>query len=249
MVKQYKELLITNELHIARKAKAAGRFVILSYPLVNSQGNTYTDELSFHDFPYALECAEELDEAYLDKIICRMKGIPCHIVDTVRCRIREITEQDVDELYQIYSEPGITDYMEDLYEKKEDEIAYTRDYIRYQYGFYGFGMWIVEEKETGRIIGRAGFDMRQGYEEPEIGYLVRKDYQNKGYGTEVCKSLLSYGKEELGFAAVRAFTSPENKASVRLLEKLGFEFLEYTQIVNPKKDRSNKEYAHYGRRL
>lgn len=280
MVKEYKELLITNELLTARKAKAEGRLVILSYPLAVSHGsgmdtaaayggsshsNKFTskevtgaamagehaagvnamDELSFSDFPYAIENAEELDETYLDKIICRMKGIPCHIADTGRCRIREITVADVEELYRIYDEPGITDYMEPLYEKKEDEIAYTRDYIRYQYGFYDFGMWIIEEKETGRIIGRAGFDMRQGYEEPEMGYLIRKEYQRRGYATEVCRALLDYGREEMGFTTVRAFTSPGNQASVKLLEELGFVFMEETIVSSPQKQRKDKVYAHY----
>lgn len=257
MVKEYKELLITNELLTARKAKAEGRFVILSYPLAHehpdvegcehNDGNPLTkvDDLSFCDFPYAIENAEELDEAYLDKVICRMKGDPCHITDTQRCRIREITVRDVDELYRIYSEPGITNYVEALCERKEDEIAYIRDYIRYQYGFYDYGIWIVEDKKSGIIIGRAGFDMRQGYEEPEMGYLIRKSYQRKGYAAEICEELLSFAREKLGFVTVRAFTNPGNEASVRLLEKLGFELKEYTAVPGSQKQRREKIYAHY----
>lgn len=222
MQRQYKELLITDEMDIARKAKAEGKYVVLSYPLY---GMTEQDSLS--DYPYALELPQDgtLDETctiYLEHVLCRFQGEPCHILDTERCRVREITPADVDRLYEIYADPRITEFMEDLYEKREDEMEYTKEYIRCHYGFYDFGMWIVEEKETGKIIGRAGFDMRQEYEDPELGFLICCEYQNKGYATEVCGALLTYGKQQLAFEKVGAFTNQRNVASVRLLTKLGF---------------------------
>nr|MBQ8253603.1 GNAT family N-acetyltransferase [Lachnospiraceae bacterium] len=231
MQKEYKELLITDEINIAKSAKAAGRYVVLCYPL---KGDDVLPDLS--DFPYAVENAEELDENYLNHVLCRLKGIPCHILDTDRCRVREITPEDVDELYEIYAQPGITDYMEDLYENREDEIAYTLDYIRYHYGFYDFGMWIVEDKQSGTIIGRAGFDMRPESEIPELGFLVRTEYQKQGYATEVCDALLSYGKEYLGFDEVVSYADAENAPSVGLLKKLGFVFREAEIVQSTKTD-------------
>lgn len=222
MQRQYKELLITDEMNIAREAKKRGEYVVLSYPV---QGMTQEDCLS--DYPYAIETVGEgeLDAVcvtYLDHVLCRFRGEPCHILDTERCVVREITPGDVDRLYEIYADPQITEFMEDLYENREDEMAYTKDYIRCHYGFYDFGMWIVTDKETGLIIGRAGFDMRQGYEIPELGFMICREFQKRGYATEVCKALLAYGKAQLGFKEVGSFTNPANTASVCLLEKLGF---------------------------
>lgn len=227
---EYKELLITDEINTARDARCKGRYVVLCYPLKAegaddiSQGDDRATDLNFDDFPYAIENAEQLDENYLEHVLCRFKGIPCHILDTERCRIREITPEDVDALYEIYAGPGITDYMEDLYENREDEIAYTQDYIRCHYGFYDFGMWIVEDKQNAAIIGRAGFDMRDESEIPELGFVIRAEYQNKGYATEICSALLVYGKEQLGFDRVGAHVEKENAVSVRLLTGLGFVF-------------------------
>ncbi len=246
MQKQYKELLITDEMNIARRARAEGRYVVLSYPV---QGMTQADNLA--DYPYAIETTGEEPEesvyaAYLEHVLCRFKGEPCHILDTERCRVREIVPQDVDRLYEIYADPIITEFMEDLYENKEDEIAYTKEYIRCHYGFYDFGMWIVEEKESGRIIGRAGFDMRQGYEVPELGFMICLEFQHRGYAGEVCRALLAYGKEQLGFEEVGAFTAPENISSVCLLKKLGFSY-QQDKLVDSVK--GNKETLAYYRKV
>lgn len=226
MQREYKELLITDEINTAKTARAKGRFVVLCYPLKGEvlPGSGEAIALNFDDFPYAIENAEQLDENYLEHVLCRFKGIPCHILDTERCRVREITPEDVDALYEIYAGPGITDYMEGLYEKREDEVAYTQDYIRCHYGFYDFGMWIVEDKQNAAVIGRAGFDMRDESGIPELGFVIRTEYQNKGYATEICNALLAYGKEQLGFDRVGAHVERENVVSVRLLTGLGFVF-------------------------
>lgn len=246
MQKQYKELLITDEMNIARRARAEGRYVVLSYPV---QGMTQADNLA--DYPYAIETTGEEPEesvyaAYLEHVLCRFRGEPCHILDTERCRVREIVPQDVDRLYEIYSNPIITEYMENLYENKEEEIAYTQEYIRCHYGFYDFGMWIVEEKKSGLIIGRAGFDMRQGCDIPELGFMVCADLQRQGYAEEVCRELLVYGKEQLGFEAVGARTDPANISSVCLLKKLGFLYQQDESVDSVK---GNKETLAYYRKV
>lgn len=242
MQKQYKDLLITDEMNIARVAKAEGRYVVLSYPV---QGMTEADCLA--DYPYAIETIEgDLEESvyvtYLEHVRSRFRGEPCHILETERCRVREITTEDVDRLYEIYADPQITEFMENLYEKREDEIAYTKEYIRCHYGFYDFGMWIVEDRESGRVIGRAGFDMREGYETPELGFMICREFQRRGYAKEVCRALLSYGKEELGFDLVGSFTDPANTASVCLLEQLGFVYQGQESVNSVKGDKEKLSY-------
>ncbi len=242
MQRQYKELLITDEMNIAREAKAKGQYVVLSYPV---HGMTEQDSLS--DYPYAVETESEPEVTYLEHVLCRFQGKPCHILDTERCSVREITPADVDRLYEIYAEPQITEYMEDLYENREDEISYTEEYIRCHYGFYDFGMWVVVDKATGLIIGRAGFDMRQGYEDPELGFMICRDYQRKGYAAEICKALLAYGREHLGFEKVGSFTDPANTASVRLLSKLGFSYQREETVNSVKGDK--EQLAYYSKLL
>ena len=253
MVREYRSLYITDELQKAYEAKAAGRYVVLSLPLMpcaekmpaggkHSQTTPAPEEPPYQmdDFPYVLEHLEEIPDAYLDKLILRFEGKPWRILETERCCLREITVEDVDTLYEIYAHPSVTAYMENLYEDPDQERAYTKDYIKNHYGFYEFGMWIIEEKHTGKIIGRAGLDMIAKKENPQLGFVVRRECQRKGYAYEVCRAILSYAHEELGFDTVEATCHACNLASVNLLCKLGFSCANQTLNAgnfNKKKDK------------
>ena len=179
---------------------------------------------SFAQARYGVESLEQADEEYLTRVFRRYHGIPWDILETERCIIREIKVEDANALYEIYGGPGITEHMEGLLPDPEEEKAFIRDYIDKIYAFYEFGMWIVEERETGQVIGRAGLNYRQGYEDPEMGYVIAAPFQKKGYATEVCQSILNYGRDELGFSQIRALVEPENTASIALCRKLGFYF-------------------------
>lgn len=229
MEKRYKEILLTNEYEKLLDAKKKGIPAVPCLPVIYAENpvaagteKPAAKEMNLSGYPYVLERAEEVEEAYLEKIRCRLLGLPCQILRTKRCIVREICLADVDNLYEIYEDPSITLYMEGLYAKKEEEIAYTRDYIRYQYGIYDFGMWIIEDRQTGKAIGRAGLDLIPDREDAELGYMIRKDRQRQGLAYEVCTAILVYAKEELGFAKLFARTRKENLASVGLLKKLGF---------------------------
>ena len=54
--------------------------------------------------------------------------------------------------------------------------------------------------------------------------MIERESQRKGYGLEVCRAILEYAKEELGFERVQALVQEENNASAALLERLGFEY-------------------------
>jgi RimJ/RimL family protein N-acetyltransferase len=81
--------------------------------------------------------------------------------------------------------------MEPLYEEVDEERAYARDYIEKVYAFYDFGIWTVVEKTSGEVIGRAGICYREGYEDPELGFMIGVPWQGKGLATEVCRAVLA----------------------------------------------------------
>ncbi|MCR5255757.1 MAG: GNAT family N-acetyltransferase [Acetatifactor sp.] len=162
------------------------------------------------------------DRTYFERIHDRLLNKPWFICETERCIIRETTEDDVDSFYELYSDPQITEFTEGLFPDREEEIAYTRDYREKVYGFYEYGIWTVLDRDTGEVIGRAGLTPREGFDEPEIGFVIGKRWQGKGIATEVCRRIIDYGREELGFTTIRAFVIRENEVSFRLLSKLGF---------------------------
>ena len=137
----------------------------------------------------------------------------------------------MDAFYGIYAHPSVTAYMEDLFSDRDRELAYTRDYIKNIYELYGFGVWTVLLRETGEVIGRAGLSYREGFEDPELGFLIAVPWQGRGLATEVCRAILTFGKEELEFTKVIAFVMPENAVSCHLLQKLGFQEKEEVRLL------------------
>lgn len=158
----------------------------------------------------------------LRRIYLRLKHLPWEILETRRLLLRETTVADVDAFYELYKDPLITQYMEDLYEDPEEERRYTEDYIRNIYGFYEFGIWTVIEKASGAVIGRAGLNVREGYEDPELGFMIGVPYQRKGYAKEALTGILDYAENELGIEKLLAFVRPGNEVSLHLLYSLGF---------------------------
>lgn len=159
---------------------------------------------------------------YLIKVYQRLNNIPWLILETKRTVIREMTVEDVPEFYRIYSCKDITKYMDNLFENIEDEIIYTKNYIKNIYGFYGYGLWTVVDKETGHVIGRAGLSNVEGYPYPDLGFVIDKEYQKCGIATEVCNAIIDYAKNELEFDTIEARVQPDNIISQNLLKKLGF---------------------------
>ena len=182
---------------------------------------------SFDGCKYAFEDPSSLDAEYLERIYRRYRGIPWDILETKRCYLRETTVEDVPEFFRIYADKRIVEYTEDLYPTREEEIAYTKEYIANAYHFYEFGVWTIIEKSTGRIIGRAGLSVRDGFDDPELGYVLDTAYQGRGIALEVCTAILDYAKEYLGAETINALVHRENSPSLRLLDKLGFQKIEF----------------------
>lgn len=179
-------------------------------------------EQCFPDGSYCVENPGDIDAQYLDRVYRRFCGIPWDIAETPRLRIREITVEDVPRLYELYSDASVTQFMEPLLAEPEQEIIYTREYIKNVYRFYGYGMWVIEGRESGQVIGRAGLEYKEGFEGLELGFMLGAAYQHKGYAYEACSAILSYGIRELDQRTYCCFVNEKNKASIRLCERLGF---------------------------
>ncbi len=166
---------------------------------------------------------EEIGIQFLDRVHKRRNRLPWNILYTKRTCVREITLADLDALFGLYAQEGITDYTEPLLERAE-EAEYIKSYIDCMYYYYGYGMWVVTDRQTGRLIGRAGIEHHDeaGCVLEELGYIIDRNYQNQGYAEEVCRAILAYASEELEMEEMYCFIHPENAPSVRVAEKLGF---------------------------
>lgn len=189
-----------------------------------------------------VEGFEEVDFDFLQKIWQRHHHIPWTILETERLLIRELELSDLDDLFEVYSYPGMTEYMEGLY-SYEEEKEYQRAYIENMYRFYGYGMWLVYEKNTNKLIGRAGLEHRDELDgELELGYAIGTPFQRKGYATEACEAIITYAREYLDFDGIVCLIEPGNKASKHLAGKLGFTFQKIQSIHGTDMEKYNLKF-------
>lgn len=167
-------------------------------------------------------CAERPDREFLWRVWLRKQGLPWHICETQRLCLRETVEEDLDCFYEMMEDADSARFLAPLEENRQKEKEKLLAYRQQMYGFYGFGIWTVLEKSTGRVVGRAGLQMREGGTEPELGFGILSRERGQGYGEEACRAVLHYAREELELPFVRAMVEEENVKSRRLCEKLGF---------------------------
>lgn len=175
-----------------------------------------------------IEGFEEVDYAFVNRAYERVHHIPWKIAETSRCIIRESALEDLEKFYEIYDGEGM-EYIEPLSDYKTEQEK-LRAYIEYRYPFYEYGMWTVLDKQSGKVIGRAGIEEREigGEEKTELGYVLHHLYRRKGIGAEICQAILEYAKSALYMEEIHAFTHIENTISQKLLFHLGFRFCEDT---------------------
>lgn len=180
-----------------------------------------------------------LPEAFLHRVWQRSRGLPWHILDTRRLRLRELTEEDAAFVQEICAQNTSVRLWTEAPGDGETPERMLRQYIHSMYGFFGYGIWAVERKEEvescpGRLVGLAGLQNRAGFASPELGFCIAAPYRGRGYAREACLAVLRYGFEELELPEIRAVVHRENKASLHLCETLGF--LPDKAAADPEKD-------------
>lgn len=103
----------------------------------------------------------------------------------------------------------------------------------------GYGHWAVEEKASGRLIGRIGFYNPADYPGFELGWTLARDYWGRGYATEGARRALDYAFDEMNRDHVISLIDPENKASIKVAERLG-------ETLEGRAEVSAKEVLVYG---
>lgn len=223
-------ILLAKDAELLTKMRQRGMTVLA---FAETQGDYQT----LPQVDFVVEGFEEADLHFLQQVYQRRHGLPWTILQTERCVLRELTLDDLDDLFALYAGEGMTDYIEPLYEY-EKEKEYQTAYIKYMYGFYGYGMWLVIEKDSGKVIGRIGLEHREELDgELELGYAIGVLWQRKGYATEVCRAVMDYAREQLACEKLNCLIEHGNTVSEHLAEKLGFVMCEELDINQKKMKR------------
>jgi RimJ/RimL family protein N-acetyltransferase len=95
----------------------------------------------------------------------------------------------------------------------------------------GYGHWAVEEKASGDVIGRLGFLNPEGWPGFEIGWTLAREHWGKGYAVEGARRALEYAFTELDRDHVISLIHPENRASIKVAERLGEKLEGETELL------------------
>jgi len=145
------------------------------------------------------------------------------VIDTGRLILRRFTLDDLQAFYQLASRPEIIRYAQDTpVASLEDAREMMQSAPFHDYATYGYGRFACVWKETGDVIGFSGLKFVPEISDTELGYRFFPEFWGKGLATEAGQASIEFARADLGLKRLVAMVHPENVASARVVEKLGF---------------------------
>ena len=148
------------------------------------------------------------------------------LFDSERLICRRWLPSDIDPIFEVYSDPKVARWIDDGTPITREESLAWLDVTSANYAKRGYGMFALQDKESGDVAGFVGLVHPDGQIDAEIKYALRQSHWGRGLASEVVKATASYGAGALGLTKIIATVAPQNKASQRVLEKAGFAFVE-----------------------
>ena len=142
-------------------------------------------------------------------------------LETDRLKLRMWRESDLDAYAAMSADPMVMRYLGAGAVMTRVEAWRSMAFFIGHWQLRGYGHWAVEEKATGRMIGRMGFLNPEGWPGFEIGWTLARDAWGKGYATEGAKTALEYAFTALDQPHVISLIHPENVRSMKVAERLG----------------------------
>jgi RimJ/RimL family protein N-acetyltransferase len=148
-----------------------------------------------------------------------------NILETEGLNLRQITTGDAVFILGLLNEPSFLRNIGDKGVRTvDDSIQYIVNGPLESYGRLGFGLWLVELKDSKVPIGICGLVKRDALPDVDIGYAFLPRFWSMGYAYESASAVMSYAMNVLGLKRLLAITSHDNAGSIKVLEKLGLKF-------------------------
>jgi len=152
-------------------------------------------------------------------------------LETKRLQIRQLTLADAPFFFELVNDQ---DWLQFIGDRNVRTIEDAENYLQYKimtsYAVFGFGIYLVLEKESQTPLGIAGFVKRDELEHVDVGCAFLPKGRGKGYAFEAAKALMDYGTATFKFKTILAIANKDNVRSHHLLEKLGLSFQKYVQL-------------------
>lgn len=139
---------------------------------------------------------------------------------TDRLNLRPCEMNDLDALYQLWTEPDVRKFLFDDRQISDKEARSFIETSLTSFAQYGYGIWLFFAQDCDRIVGFAGLLPSPG-EAPSLIFGTSPQFWGRGYAKEAASAILRYAFEVLGLEKVVADVDEPNHASIRVLEALG----------------------------
>jgi RimJ/RimL family protein N-acetyltransferase len=152
-------------------------------------------------------------------------------IETDRLLLRMLRQSDHDAYAAMCADPEVTRYLGDGQPMSRSEAWRQMAVLLGHWQLRGYGLWAVEERQSGEFIGRVGIWHPDGWPGLEVGWTLRREFWGNGYATEGARAALRYAFDELDQPRVISLIRPSNEASVRVAERLGEQLEGRTEVM------------------
>ena len=150
---------------------------------------------------------------------------------TDRLLLRPTVVEDAEFIFRLMNTPKWIQYIGDRQIRTvKDAENYITNNMTPQLERLGYSNYTVIRKTDNAKIGTCGLYDREGLEGIDLGFAFLPEYERKGYAFEASQTLVDKAQKQFGIDDLSAITVPDNRASQKLLQKLGFEFSETVEL-------------------
>ena len=142
-------------------------------------------------------------------------------LETERLRLRMFRETDLDAYAAMSADPEVMRYLGAGEPLTRADAWRQMAMLVGHWQLRGYGVWAVEERASGALVGRIGLFNPDGWPGLECVWTLARGAWGKGYATEGARRALEYAFTELGQPRVISLIRPGNAASVRVAERVG----------------------------
>lgn len=159
------------------------------------------------------------------------------LLETERLRLRPLAVDDAPFILGLLNEPSFIRFIADRgIRTLPAAIAYLQNGPIASYARHGFGLYLTELKATGAPLGLCGLVRRDGLDDADLGYAFLPAHWGHGYAAEAAAAVLDYARHTLGLARLVAIVSSDNDRSIKLLERLGFQFERMIRLLGDQEE-------------
>lgn len=155
------------------------------------------------------------------------------VLETDRLTLRHATLDDAEFFLRLLNEPSFLRFIGDRGVRTLDDAGrYIADRLIASYEANGFGLWVVEQRAAPGPIGICGLVKRDPLPHPDIGFAFLPEFWLRGFAYESAAAVKHHAHTVIGIPRLYAITNPDNVGSIRIVEKLGLEFVDLIELTS-----------------